>query len=86
MSDISSKPFPQRDREILKKLKVGSFHHKVYVYMRDTSSLTVQDCIKMWNRYNLAQVVSRLRKYGAIIENINYDNKELNYARYKLVK
>jgi hypothetical protein len=84
----------ERNRLILANLKTGSHYSRVYLYLRDNGTLTVQESISIWNRYNLAQVVQRLKKYGANIIDLHvgandgrYKSKRLKpWARYQLLK
>ena len=81
--------FNQKNEEILKKMKKGSQLHRVYLYLRDNGTITVQQSMKMWGYYYPAVSINRLRKHGAKIVDINIGadgkRKEI-FSEWKLIK
>jgi len=81
--------FRETDKEILKKIKKGSQIHKVYLYLRDHGTLTVQKSIQLWGYYYPAVSMNRLKRHGAKIVDVNIGEdgkrKEI-YAEWKLIK
>ncbi len=88
--------FQQQDKQVLSKMEYDSHYYRVYIYLRDVGTLTTQESISIWNRYNLAQVVARLKKLGANIVDDNvmfiqnggrYKAKRLKpWAKYRLLQ
>ena len=81
--------FKEDDKKILSKIKKNSKIHIVYTHLRDVGNLTVQTAMDLWGYYYPAVAISRLKKHGANIIDVNVGEdgkrKEI-YAEWKLIK